>query len=89
MKRILTYSAFLMFVAGGLASCKKDYTCYCYNEYRDVYNNSLRYTSDSRHTIESVKKEEAASECKYYQTHEFYLQYEVYVNHNCSVTEED
>lgn len=89
MKRILTCSALLMFVVAGFTSCKKDYTCYCYNDYVDVTTKESRYHTDSKHTVEAVDKDEAKSECKYYQTHTWYLQYEVYINHYCDITEGD
>jgi hypothetical protein len=54
-----------------------------------VYTKESRYHNDSRHRVEAVKVEDARSECKYYQTHEMYLGYEVYVEHHCDITDGD
>lgn len=90
VKQILAYSALSLAVLAGFTSCKKEFTCYCYNDYRDVFDTTIsRYHNDSRHTIEAVKKEYAENECKYYQTHEMYLEYEVYVEHHCNITDEE
>lgn len=87
---MLRYSALILILLAGFTSCKKDFTCYCYNDYRDVNDSTIsRYHDDTRYTIEAVKKEQAEQECHYYQTHEMYLEYEVYVEHYCDISDED
>lgn len=90
MKHILTSFVLILLVVVAFSSCKKDYTCYCYNDYRDVFDTTIsRNHTDNKYRIEKVKKDYAEQECKYYQTHEMYLEYEVYVEHHCAISDED
>jgi hypothetical protein len=88
VKQILSFSAFVLIVLVGFSSCKKDYTCYCYIDYKRTTDHISVYHTDNTFGIRSARKDDAEGQCKYYQTEEYYLNQHVFVDHNCSIVED-